>query len=74
MNDESKISEPIRVVHHLPSRTVGLGDVVASVAQPIARVIDAVVGTHLQGCGGCKKRQESLNQAVPNINPFNHGN
>jgi hypothetical protein len=43
----------------------GLGDVVASIAQPIARVIDRVAGTDIQNCGGCKKRQEALNKAVP---------
>lgn len=43
----------------------GAGDVVAAVAQPIARMIDAVAGTNVQGCGGCKKRQEALNKAMP---------
>jgi len=38
-----------------------LGDKVAAVAQPIARVIDRVAGTNVQGCGGCKKRQDALN-------------
>lgn len=43
------------------------GDVVALVAQPIARAIDAVaasvgVKTNVAGCGGCKKRREKLNQ------------
>jgi hypothetical protein len=43
----------------------GLGDVVAAVAQPIARAIDAVVGTKVEKCGGCAKRKESLNKAFP---------
>lgn len=43
----------------------GLGDAVAKVAQPIAGAIDAVAGTHLKGCGGCKKRQEKLNKLIP---------
>lgn len=43
----------------------GLGDVVAAVAQPVAHVIDAVAGTNVAGCGGCKRRQEALNAAVP---------
>lgn len=43
----------------------GLGDVVAKVAKPIASAIDAVAGTNLKNCGGCKKRQEKLNQAFP---------
>lgn len=45
----------------------GLGDAVAMVAQPIAKAIDAVAGTNIQGCGGCKKRQEALNNLVPNL-------
>lgn len=48
-------------------RTVGLGDVVAAVAQPIARGIDAVAGTKLAGCGSCAKRKERLNAAMPDI-------
>ena len=43
----------------------GLGDVVAAIAQPIARTIDAVAGTNVAGCGGCAQRQEALNKAVP---------
>lgn len=45
----------------------GLGDVVASFAQPIAKAIDSVAGTNIQQCGGCKKRQEALNKLVPNL-------
>jgi len=40
----------------------GLGDLVAAVAQPVARLIDAVAGTNLKGCGGCAKRRQKLNQ------------
>lgn len=43
----------------------GLGDLVYKVANPIAHVIDKVTGTHIQGCGGCAKRREKWNQAVP---------
>lgn len=42
----------------------GLGDVVAKVAQPVATLLDATMGTNLKGCGGCKKRQEVLNKVV----------
>lgn len=42
--------------------TVGLGDAVAFVAQPIAKAIDAVAGTHVAECGGCKKRRAALNR------------
>lgn len=59
------------VAIHTPSADVEnrqeLGDLVASVAQPIAKAIDAVAGamgvkTNVSGCGGCKKRREKLNQ------------
>lgn len=37
----------------------GLGDVVERLARPVAKVLG------LEGCGGCKKRQETLNKLVP---------
>lgn len=40
----------------------GLGDIVHDIAQPIAKVIDKVVGTNVQGCGGCAKRRAALNR------------
>lgn len=53
------------------TKPTGLGDVVAAVAQPIARAIDAALGTKISGCGGCKKRRETLNAKVPDItHPF----
>lgn len=39
----------------------GLGDAVAVVAQPIARAVDAVLGTDLENCGGCRRRRAALN-------------
>jgi hypothetical protein len=47
----------------------GLGDAVALVAQPIARMIDAATGhrTNVASCGGCKARQAALNKALPFI-------
>lgn len=48
-------------------RNFGLGDAVAVVAQPIARVIDAVAGTNLKECGGCAKRRAALNAMVPKL-------
>jgi len=48
----------------------GLGDVVAMVAEPIARFSDKHFGTKLAGCGGCAKRRQKLNSAVP----FNSNN
>lgn len=50
-----------------PPAARGLGDIVASIAQPIAKGIDALAGTHLGDCGGCKKRREALNRMVPEI-------
>lgn len=42
----------------------GLGDKIARVAQPIARVIDKVAGTKIAGCGGCKKMKDRLNAGM----------
>ncbi len=41
-----------------------LGDAIASVAQPIARRIDAVAGTNVAGCSGCKKMRDNLNAGM----------
>jgi hypothetical protein len=49
----------------IPSR--GLGDLVYFVANPIARVIDAVAGTKVASCGSCAKRRAALNKIVPEI-------
>ena len=49
--------------HH--GKVKGLGDAVAIIAQPIARAIDAVAGTHIQTCGGCAKRRSALNRILP---------
>lgn len=54
---------PIRRVSAAKYR--GLGDVVHAVAQPVAAVLDAVLGTRIKGCSGCAKRREQWNQAVP---------
>jgi len=48
-----------------PAPMRGLGDVVALVANPIARAMDATLGTKIVGCGGCAKRQAALNKALP---------
>jgi hypothetical protein len=47
------------------ARARGAGDLVAAVAQPVARAIDRAFGTHVADCGGCKQRQEALNKAFP---------
>lgn len=46
-------------------KPIGLGDRVERIAQPIARVIDRVAGTNIQGCGACQKRKEWLNEHFP---------
>jgi hypothetical protein len=46
-------------------KSSGLGDRVEKIAQPIAKIIDKVAGTNIQGCGGCKKRKEYLNKKFP---------
>jgi hypothetical protein len=43
----------------------GLGDIVHTVLNPIAKAIDYTTGSNLQGCGGCAQRQEGLNKLVP---------
>lgn len=53
-----------------PAKSFGLGDAVAVVAQPVAKVIDAVAGTHVATCIPCKNRRKSWNDAIPNLNPF----
>ena len=40
---------------------VGLGDIVHTFAQPIARAIDQVDGTNIISCGACAKRRAMLN-------------
>lgn len=49
------------------AKTIGLGDAVAAVAQPIARVADAALGTRIAECGGCASRRAALNAVVPDI-------
>lgn len=39
----------------------GLGDLVALVAQPVARMLDFSLGTKLAGCQACSKRRQKLN-------------
>ncbi len=48
-------------------KTYGLGDAVATMAKPIARVLG------LAECKGCKGRQALLNRAIPDLlHPFKH--
>lgn len=50
-----------------PKPPTGLGDVVAGVAQPIAKFVDSLTGSKLAGCTPCQKRREFLNSIVPDI-------
>lgn len=45
----------------------GLGDAVATIAQPIARVLDRHLGTRIENCSGCKQRRAALNRLMPNL-------
>jgi hypothetical protein len=38
-----------------------LGDVVHSLAKPVAKMLDRTLGTKLEGCGACAKRRARLN-------------
>jgi hypothetical protein len=40
------------------------GDLIAVVAQPIAKVIDGIFYTDIQHCGGCHTMQENLNSGM----------
>ena len=40
----------------------GVGDVVHQVLNPVAKFLDNLAGTNLQGCGGCYSRQNVLNK------------
>lgn len=40
----------------------GLGDIVATVAEPIATVLDQTLGTRIKGCASCAKRRQWLNR------------
>lgn len=48
-------------------KNYGLGDLIHTLATPIAKAIDRAAGTKIQGCGGCAKRREALNNLVPSI-------
>jgi hypothetical protein len=45
--------------------TRGLGDLVHTIAQPIAWAIDKAFGSNVQGCWSCSGRRQALNAAVP---------
>jgi hypothetical protein len=39
----------------------GLGDMVHTLAKPIAKAIDSFAGTNVSGCGACAQRRARLN-------------
>jgi hypothetical protein len=43
----------------------GIGDVVATVARPVARALDAIAGTQWTGCAACQKRRAAMNRFLP---------
>lgn len=53
--------------HRAAKPARGLGDLVATLAEPIARASDAVLGTHLVGCQSCAERRAALNKLVPKL-------
>ena len=60
-----KKKERLESIKTESKRLSGLGDVVEKIAQPVAKLIDGVAGTNVQGCGACKKRKEYLNKKFP---------
>lgn len=46
-------------------KITGLGDVVAIIAQPIAKAIDRVAGTNIRRCRACRRRRGKMNQLFP---------
>jgi hypothetical protein len=43
----------------------GLGDLIALLAKPFARLLDRLFRTKVQGCKPCAMRQEKLNRLLP---------
>lgn len=43
----------------------GVGDLIAVVAQPVARMSDTILHTNLKECIPCKTKQKSFNQKFP---------
>ncbi len=41
-----------------------LGTKIERFAKPIARGIDAIAGTNINGCGGCNKMRDNLNSGM----------
>ena len=67
--EDAAFQSMLRKAAGVRGQPFGLGDAVASVAQPIAGILDSVLGTHIKGCSGCAQRRDALNRIVPNIKP-----
>lgn len=67
LQHKTKATIPSDIYANHRKQSKGLGDLVETIAQPIAKVIDKVAGTKIQECGGCKKRKEYLNKILPKI-------
>jgi len=65
LNPPKPITKPQDIPGWTKPKSKGLGDKVEKIAQPIAKVIDRVAGTNIQGCGACKKRRDKLNKMFP---------
>lgn len=48
-----------------PEPVKGLGETVAFLAKPIARALDAVLGTDLENCQPCEERRQDWNERFP---------
>ena len=46
-------------------KITGLGDLAHAVAHPVAKVLDAAVGTDLENCEDCSRRREDWNEKFP---------
>jgi hypothetical protein len=51
---------------------MGLGDLVAAIAQPIANTIDRLTGTNITNCKGCAQRKETLNKISSSFSSTDH--
>ena len=60
-NPPKPITRPQDVPGWKPAPS-GLGDQVERIAQPVAKVIDKVLKTNVQGCKACKRRRDYLNK------------
>ena len=49
----------------LPTPRRGLGDIIALVTVPAARLLDHHLGTNLEHCPGCAARRQALNTIFP---------